>query len=116
MLLSIMPLGALSQAPAGEPVTSDINIAKSRPVTASGAYSGMPASNVTDGNAGSRWTSPSGNTPEVYASSLYVDLGEEPVRYNKIELAFEYAPHEYHIEVSDDAKTWREVIYDDTIT
>ena len=119
MLLSIMPLGALAQAPAGEPVTTDINIAKSRPVTASGAYSGMPASNVTDGNAGSRWTSPSGNTPEVYASSLYVDLGEEPVRYNKIELAFEYAPHEYRIEVSDDAKTWREVksvLHEDSAT
>ena len=79
--------------------TTNINLAEGCPVTASGAYNGMPASNLTDGSTGTRWASPSGNNDDVYNSWFYIDLGEEPVRYNKIELAFENTPQKYRVEI-----------------
>ena len=99
--------------------TTNINLAEDCPVTASGAYNGMPASNLTDGSTGTRWASPSGNNDDVYNSWFYIDLGEEPVRYNKIELAFENTPQKYRVEISDNGQDWQvveEVVHEDSAT
>ena len=99
--------------------TTNINLAEGCPVTASGAYNGMPASNLTDGSTGTRWASPSGNNDDVYNSWFYIDLGEEPVRYNKIELAFENTPQKYRVEISDNGQDWQvveEVVHEDSAT
>ena len=134
MLLSFAPMSlravALSSEGVGQTLvmsgedssgveTTNINLAEGRPVTASGAYSGMPASNLTDGSTGTRWASPSGNNENVYNSWFYIDLGEEPVRYNKIELAFENTPQKYRVEVSDNGQDWQvveEVVHEDSAT
>ena len=132
MLLSFAPMSlravALSSEGVGQTLvmsgedssgveTTNINLAEGRPVTASGAYSGMPASNLTDGSTGTRWASPSGNNEDVYNSWFYIDLGEEPVRYNQIELAFENTPQKYRVEVSDNGQDWQaveEVVHEDS--
>ncbi len=79
------------------------NLAEGKPVTASNQYSTMPASNLTDGNEETRWSSEMGPTQWAY-----VDLGESKTM-NKFEMKWEsgsvYASS-YNIYVSDDTSDW----------
>lgn len=79
------------------------NLAQGKTVTASNAYSTMPASNLTDGDEGTRWSSESPATQWAY-----VDLGETKTM-NKFEMKWEsdgvYASS-YNIYVSDDKDNW----------
>ncbi len=79
------------------------NLAQGKAVTASNEYSTMPASNLTDGNDETRWSSESGVTQWAY-----VDLGESKTM-NKFEMKWEsssvYASS-YNIYVSDDTDNW----------
>lgn len=79
------------------------NLAQGKAVTASNEHSTMPASNLTDGNDETRWSSESGVTQWAY-----VDLGESKTM-NKFEMKWEsssvYASS-YNIYVSDDTDNW----------
>ncbi|MFI9344141.1 CARDB domain-containing protein [Streptomyces sp. NPDC052773] len=56
---------------AAQPAAEVSNLALGRPVTAGGAHSGYPASNVTDGSQASYWEGPAGAFPQW----VQVDLG-----------------------------------------
>jgi len=85
-------------------VASGANLALSRPATASTSYPGLPASNATDGNLGSRWSS-------LFSDNewLYVDLGSV-LTINRVVLRWESAyGRGYKIQVSGNASTWPDV-------
>jgi len=80
------------------------NLALGKTVVASTSYTGFPASNVTDGNTSSRWSS-------QFSSSqwLYVDLGSA-YTINRVVLRWETAyGRGYKLQVSNDASTWSDV-------
>jgi len=80
------------------------NLALGRPAVASTSYSGFPASNATDGNAGSRWSSQFSDN-----EWLYVDLGSV-YTINRLVLRWEAAlGRGYKLQVSNDASTWSDV-------
>jgi subtilisin-like proprotein convertase family protein len=80
------------------------NLALGRPAVASTSYSGYPASNATDGNASSRWSSQFSDN-----EWLYVDLGSV-YTINRIVLRWEVAfGRAYKLQVSNDASTWSDV-------
>ena len=77
------------------------NLALNKPVAASTSYAGFPASNATDGNASSRWSS-------AFSDSqwIYVDLGSV-YTINRVVLRWEAAyGRGYKLQVSNDASTW----------
>ena len=77
------------------------NLALSKPGVASTSYTGMPPSNVTDGNPGTRWSSQFSNNEWVY-----VDLGAV-YTIGRVVLRWEAAyGRGYKIQVSNDASTW----------
>lgn len=81
------------------------NLAYNKPVTASSTANeaGAPAQ-ITDGNAGSRWS-----TNYEDNQWVYVDLGKtEQISQVVIEWEAAYAKA-YKIQVSEDAKTWKDV-------
>jgi hypothetical protein len=80
------------------------NLALGKTAVASTTYSGLPASNVTDGNLSSRWSS-------LFSDSewIYVDLGSV-YTINRVVLRWETAyGRGYKIQVSNDASTWSDV-------
>ncbi|MGW5781932.1 galactose-binding domain-containing protein [Streptomyces sp. NPDC003863] len=81
------------------------DLALGRPTTASSTETtGFPASNATDGDLGSRWSS-------AYADPTWiqVDLGT-PQTVNRVVLAWENAyGKDYRIQVSNDGTTWSTV-------
>ncbi len=80
------------------------NLALGRPAVASTSYTGFPASNATDGNVGSRWSSQFSNNEWIY-----VDLGSV-YTINRIVLRWETAfGRGYRLQVSNDASTWSDV-------
>ncbi len=80
------------------------NLALGRPAVASTTQSGFPASNVTDGNAVSRWSSQFSHN-----EWLYVDLGSV-YTINRVVLRWEAAYGKgYKLQVSNDASTWSDV-------
>jgi hypothetical protein len=80
------------------------NLASGKAATASTSYTGMPASNATDGNASSRWSSQFSDN-----EWLYVDLGSV-LTINRVVLRWEAAyGRGYKLQVSNDASTWSEV-------
>ena len=80
------------------------NLALGRPAVASTSYSGYPASNVTDGNAVSRWSSQFSDNQWIY-----VDLGSV-YTINRVVLRWETAyGRSYKLQVSNDASTWSDV-------
>ena len=80
------------------------NLALGRPATASTSYTGLPASNVTDGNPASRWSSLFSNNEWIS-----VDLGSS-FTINRVVLRWEAAyGRGYKLQVSNDASTWSEV-------
>ncbi len=84
--------------------TSGENLALHRPATASTSYTGLPASNATDGNPASRWSSQFSNNEWIY-----VDLGST-YTISRIVLRWESAyGRGYKIQVSSDASAWSEV-------
>lgn len=87
---------------------TNTNLALGKPVSESGHDGSFVKENLVDGNASTRWASKAGNTPEVYASWIYLDLGQ-PYRFNKIEAALERYPTEYKMMASDDAVQWTEI-------
>ena len=77
------------------------NLALGRPATASTSYSGLPPSNVTDGNVNSRWSSQFSDS-----QWLYVDLGSV-LTIHRVVLRWETAyARGYKIQVSSDASSW----------
>jgi len=80
------------------------NVALGRPATASTSYSGLPASNVTDGNVNSRWSSQFSDS-----QWLYVDLGSV-FAIHQVVLRWETAyGRGYRLQVSGDAGSWSDV-------
>jgi uncharacterized delta-60 repeat protein len=80
------------------------NLALGRPATASTSYSGLPASNATDSNLSSRWSSQFSDSEWIY-----VDLGSV-LTINRVVLRWEAAyGRGYKIQVSSDASTWSDV-------
>ncbi len=103
--LSLMPQASSNVVVS--PNTTDL--ALNRPTVAtssqnSGTGQALPASNATDGNGATRWSSAYSD-----AQSIYVDLGST---YNitGVQLIWEAAYGKaYQIQVSNDAKTWTTV-------
>jgi len=83
------------------------NLALNKPVVASAEYSTMPASNLTDADEDSRWS-----TERDATQWAYVDLGQE-YEMNKFQMIWEsdsvYA-QEYNIYVSNDTENWGEAV------
>jgi hypothetical protein len=80
------------------------NLALGKTAVASTSYAGLPASNATDGNLGSRWSS-------LFSDSewLYVDLGSV-YTINRVVLRWETAyGRGYKIQVSSDTSSWSDV-------
>lgn len=79
------------------------NLAQGKSVTASKEYASLPASNLTDGDDESRWSTETGVTQWAY-----VDLGESKTM-NKFEMIWEsddVHASSYNIYVSDDTNNW----------
>jgi len=91
------------------PPVSGTNVAHGKPATASsyqqvGNGAPYPPSNVTDGNATTRWASDWSDPQWVQ-----VDLGQV-TSFDRIQLVWESAyARAYRIEVSDDGANWRQV-------
>jgi hypothetical protein len=80
------------------------NLASGKTAVASTSYPGLPASNATDGNPASRWSSQFSDNEWIY-----VDLGSV-YTINRIVLRWEVAyGRGYKIQVSNDASTWADV-------
>jgi hypothetical protein len=80
------------------------NLALGKTAVASTAYPGLPASNVTDGNLSSRWSSQFSDSEWIY-----VDLGAV-FTIDQVVLRWETAyGRGYKIQVSNDAVTWSDV-------
>ncbi|MFD0616168.1 beta-N-acetylglucosaminidase domain-containing protein [Paenibacillus sp. GCM10027629] len=109
MLCILLLIVNMFQANTVSAETTNINLALQKPVFESGHDSSFIKENLVDGNTGTRWASRAGNTPEVYASWIYVDL-EQPYRINKIEAALERYPTEYKLMASSDAVQWTEIV------
>ena len=85
----------------GAPVA---NLALTKPAVASTSYTGFPASNATDGNASSRWSSQFSDS-----QWLYVDLGSV-YTIRQVVLRWEAAyARGYQLQVSNDASAWSDV-------
>ena len=85
----------------------NMNLALNKPVTASAAYGSMPASNLTDDDESSRWSTEADATQWAV-----VDLGEI-YQMNTFSMIWEsdsvYASS-YNIYVSDDGESWGEAV------
>jgi beta-galactosidase len=80
------------------------NLASGKAAVASTSYPGLPASNATDGNPASRWSSQFSDNEWIY-----VDLGSV-CTIDRIVLRWETAyGRGYKVQVSDDASTWADV-------
>jgi hypothetical protein len=85
------------------------NLALGKPAVASTTYPGLPASNVTDGNLGSRWSS-----QFLESQWIYVDLGAV-YTINRVVLRWEAAyARGYRIQVSNSSSSWPTVNYETT--
>jgi hypothetical protein len=81
-----------------------VNLALGKTAVASSTYSGLPASNATDGNVLTRWSS-------LFSDPqwIYVDLGAV-YTINRTVLRWETAyGRSYQLQVSNDASTWSNV-------
>ena len=102
---------ALSPKEIGRTAGLDIpeNLAAGCPVTASASDSshGFTPENVTDGDAGTRWSSAPTGAPQWVA----VDL-KAAKSLGRIALNWEDAfPKKYAVDLSDDGTSWREVFH-----
>lgn len=90
---------------AGNVLTQDeLNSAFARPAAASSALSGLPASNVVDGDLATRWSSIASNN-----QSLTIDFGVQK-RVNAVQLQWAAAyGKSYQIQVSNDQVNWSTV-------
>jgi len=80
------------------------NLAFGKPAVASTSYTGLPASNATDGSGSTRWSSQFSNNEWIY-----VDLGSV-YTFNRVVLRWETAyGRGYKLQVSNDASTWSDV-------
>ena len=85
------------------------NLALNKAVTASAEYGSMPASNLTDADKDSRWSTE--KNPPQWA---YVDLGQT-YEMNTFAMAWEDAQNnasDYKIYVSNDPNNWGEAVVD----
>ncbi|MGW9031572.1 discoidin domain-containing protein [Streptomyces sp. NPDC055722] len=95
---SLWSLGVVNSADPGH----DLALHKS--ATASSEDPGNPASNATDGNPGSRWSS-------AYEDNqwIQIDLGSAQ-QFDRVAIVWELAyPKTYVIQVSDDGSSWTDV-------
>ena len=100
MIVNLIPFNAMTVSAKTSP---NVNLALNKNVIASAEYSTMPASNLTDEDEESRWSSES--KPVQWA---YVDLGqEEELNYFRMiwESNENYASS-YNIYVSNDINNW----------
>lgn len=86
------------------PALNKDNLAFRGAVTASGSENDHPASNATDGNAETLWTSPKEKTENAY---MAVDLGQ-PQTIKICEISWQDPSRNYHynLEGSADGNTW----------
>jgi hypothetical protein len=83
---------------------TSLNLALHKPAVASTSYTGLPATNVTDGNLNSRWSSQFSDSEWIY-----VDLGSV-YTINRVVLRWEVAyGRGYKIRVSSNASSWSDV-------
>ena len=113
MVLSCVPDSSLTAVVSAEETSTssssetpvNTNLAADKTVTASAEYSSMPASNLTDDDTSSRWS-----TEQDAVQWAYVDLGES-YDMNYFSIIWEsdsvYASA-YNIYVSDDTEDWGE--------
>ncbi len=88
----------------GTVIEATVNLALGKTAVASTSYSGYPASNATDGNASSRWSSQFSDNEWIY-----VDLGSI-YTIGRVVLRWEVAyGRSYKLQVSNDASTWSDV-------
>lgn len=86
---------------------AEVNLALNKTVTASAAYSTMPASYLTDGNTETRWSTET--APTQWA---YIDLGRAQ-EFSKFQMTWESASvyaKDYNIYVSNDTENWGEPV------
>ncbi|MGC4891160.1 discoidin domain-containing protein [Micromonospora sp. DT227] len=103
-LAALLAAGALT-APAGPARAADPLLSQGRPTTASSTENaGTPASNATDGNTGTRWSS-------AFADPqwIQVDLGATAT-VSRVSLTWEGAyARAYQVQTSTDGATWTTV-------
>ncbi|GHJ16461.1 MULTISPECIES: discoidin domain-containing protein [unclassified Micromonospora] len=103
-LAALLAAGALT-APAGPARAADPLLSQGRPTTASSTENaGSPASNATDGNTGTRWSS-------AFADPqwIQVDLGATAT-VSRVSLTWEGAyARAYQVQTSTDGTTWTTV-------
>jgi hypothetical protein len=88
----------------GTVTAASANLALGKTAVASTTYPGLPASNATDGNTSSRWSSQFSDSQWIY-----VDLGSV-YTINQVVLRWETAyGRGYKLQVSNDASTWSDV-------
>jgi hypothetical protein len=87
-------------------IAANVNLAKTRPVTASGTYSGKPPENAVDGSTSSYWRSGSTSKP-VW---LRVDLGAT-MTIGRVVINWykSYYAKNYEIQISNDDVSWQKV-------
>ncbi len=83
-----------------------VSLALNKPAVSSSRENEYVAANVTDQNSSSRWASE--RKDEQW---IYVDLGRREM-FGRVELDWEGAyAEEYKIQVSDNARTWKDVVH-----
>ena len=93
-----------ASSPSNAVTPTGVNLALGRPAVASTTYPGFPASNTTDGNLTTRWSSNFSNNQWIY-----VDLGAVAT-IQRVVLRWEAAyGQSYRIQVSNNAVTWTDV-------
>ncbi len=105
---TVTAMNAAGTGPASSPSNAvtpmAVNLALGRPAVASTTYPGYPASNTTDGNPATRWSSAFSNNEWIY-----VDLGSVAT-IQRVVLNWEAAyGQSYKIQVSNDAVGWTDV-------
>jgi hexosaminidase len=90
---------------AGLDIPEDLARGKTATASASDTPYGLTADKVTDGDAGTRWSSGQGGAPQWVA----IDLGTEQ-DVGRVAITWEAAiPKTYTIETSSDGQAWKEV-------
>jgi hypothetical protein len=93
-----------ASSPSNAVTPTGVNLALGRPAVASTTYPGFPASNTTDGNPATRWSSTYSNNQWIY-----VDLGAVAT-IQRVVLNWEAAyGRSYSIQVSNNAVSWTDV-------
>ncbi|MEI7423135.1 MAG: stalk domain-containing protein [Prolixibacteraceae bacterium] len=107
LLVGVFPTSSLTVIAAKKAKETKANLALNKTVYVSQEVDAQnPARAITDGKKRSRWLSTGSQVPRW----LYIDLGA-PTEFNSVVIvSFITGVAAYQIQVSDDAKSWKEVI------